>query len=327
MAKGTGIGLWQAAARSVDLVAGKAAATRPFVIDVTGGAHTGARAEFAKPSCSIGSSIQSDIVLRDAGIEPIHARMRRRGGSIEIDAVGGDVGLFGGDIISRGHGRLCRLPLEAAFGDARIRLTQAGTAHRRGGFANRTLLAAGMLLFLVAGLSFAANRLSLAGTGEHGAARKLTQLAFADGSQNVMTDATQVGGVGASLTEAREQLQAHLRQASLALDVEKDNGRLVVSGTIPEGRSDAWTATQAWFDETYGGRFLLASSVATGAAVAAPRLKLRAIWYGERPYVIAADGARYHEGAFTGDGWVVKHIGEQELLLTKDGASVALKYR
>ncbi|WP_367272599.1 EscD/YscD/HrpQ family type III secretion system periplasmic domain-containing protein [Mesorhizobium sp.] len=50
------------------------------------------------------------------------------------------------------------------------------------------------------------------------------------------------------------------------------------------------------------------------------------MWYGERPYVIATDGARYHQGAFTNDGWTVKRIGETELLLTKGGATVALKY-
>ena len=117
MAKGTGVGLWQAAARSVDFVAGKAAAARPLTIEVTHGAHTGAKAEFPELSCSVGSSTQSDIVLRDAGIEPIHARMRRKGRSVEIDAVGGDVGLSDGDVIPRGLGRICRLPVFSSLGD------------------------------------------------------------------------------------------------------------------------------------------------------------------------------------------------------------------
>ena len=327
MATGTGIGLWQAAARSIGVVAGNPGAAQPLTLEVTQGVHAGAKVELTELFCSVGSSTQSDIVLRDPGIAPIHARMRRKGGSVEIDAVGGDVVLSNGETVPKDHGRRCRLPLEAAFGDARIRLTQAGPV-RQGSFANRTLLAGGLVLLVVV-LSFAADPLSLASTGEHlTAGQNLTQLALADGSQAVMTDATQVGSTPLSLAEAGEQLKSHLQQVGLAgLAVDDANGRLVVSGAIPQQKGDVWTATQAWFDEAYGGKFQLASSVVTGAAVAPPRLELQAIWYGERPYVIAADGARYHEGAFTSDGWVIKHIGEQELLLTKGGASVALRYR
>lgn len=53
---------------------------------------------------------------------------------------------------------------------------------------------------------------------------------------------------------------------------------------------------------------------------------LRAIWYGDRSYIITADGSRYHEGAFTTDGWTIEQIGQTQLLLRKDGATVALKY-
>lgn len=69
------------------------------------------------------------------------------------------------------------------------------------------------------------------------------------------------------------------------------------------------------------------SNIAVGDAAQPPRLTLQAIWYGERPYVIAGDGTRYHEGAFTNDGWTIKEIGQTALVLTKGGATVALKYQ
>ena len=81
-----------------------------------------------------------------------------------------------------------------------------------------------------------------------------------------------------------------------------------------------------WFDQKFG-QVPLVSNIAVGDAAQPPRLTLQAIWYGERPYVIAGDGTRYHEGAFTNDGWTIKEIGQTALVLTKGGATVALKYQ
>ncbi|TIX63676.1 MAG: hypothetical protein E5V33_12120, partial [Mesorhizobium sp.] len=127
--------------------------------------------------------------------------------------------------------------------------------------------------------------------------------------------------------EAESRLKQRLEQSGIStLTVQRSPGRLVVSGMIPNDKSGVWTETQSWFDQAFGAHIPLVSNVMIGDAQQAPRLTLQAIWYGDRPYVIAADGARYHEGAFTNDGWTIKHIGETELLLTKGGATVALKY-
>ncbi|TIT91055.1 MAG: hypothetical protein E5W55_21025 [Mesorhizobium sp.] len=127
--------------------------------------------------------------------------------------------------------------------------------------------------------------------------------------------------------EAENQLKQRLDQSGIStVTVQRSPGRLVVSGMIPSDKSNVWTETQSWFDQAFGAHVPLVSNVMIGDAQQAPRLTLQAIWYGERPYVIAADGARYHEGAFTADGWTIKRIGETELLLTKGGATVALKY-
>ncbi|TIP97371.1 MAG: FHA domain-containing protein, partial [Mesorhizobium sp.] len=71
---------------------------------------------------TLGSSTESDVVLRDAGIAPVHARLRRKGSQIEIEAVGGDVTLATGEIIREGQGSRCKLPLTISIGDAHIRL-------------------------------------------------------------------------------------------------------------------------------------------------------------------------------------------------------------
>ncbi|MDX8515932.1 SctD/MshK family protein [Mesorhizobium captivum] len=300
-------------------------------LSVIHGFHAGAELSLIKPLYTIGSSMESDIVLRDAGIAPTHARLRRKGGQIEIEAVGGDVTLATGETIREGHGSRCRLPVAITLGDARIQLAGPQRAPNRWSLSNRPFLVAGAVLFAVFAISIAANGFSFAkpDLGEKTSSipgGELTRMAFVgDTGRNVMDDSSPEQMQSAA--EAESQLKQRLEQSGIStLTVQRSPGRLVVTGLVPNDKSGAWTETQSWFDQAFGARTPLVSNVMIGNAEQAPRLTLQAIWYGERPYVIAADGARYHEGAFTNDGWTIKHIGETELVLTKGGATVALKY-
>lgn len=310
---------------------------REVALQVTHGLHAGATLDLAEPLYTVGSSTESDIVLRDSGIAPIHARLRRKGSHVEVEAVGGDVTLANGEVVPKGHGRRCKLPVEAIFGEAQVLLT--GPSQAPAGFPvpGRPILVAAGLVAAAFVLSIAANGLSLAEADRSlrgtAADTKLTKLAFADGLQQyAATDATNSslaadaqGPVDAA--EAGKQLALRLAQAGIGtLGVEDSHGRLIVSGTVPTQQSEAWTDIQSWFDQTYGGQVPLVSDIVDGGVEQAPRLPLKAIWYGQRPYVITADGARYYEGAFVNDGWAIKQIGEKELLLTKGGSTVALKY-
>jgi len=317
-------------ARWVRSIVPSPASGSSIALSVTDGFHAGAELSLIGPLYTIGSSTESDIVLRDAGIAPIHARLRRKGGQIEIEAVGGDVTLGTGETIREGHGTRCRLPLGITLGDAHIRLTGPQRPPNRWSVSNRPFLVGGAVLFAVFVVSIAANGFSFAKPdfGEKASAPggELTRVAFAgDAGQNVMDDSSPEQMQSAA--EAESQLKQRLEQSGIGtLTVQRSPGRLVVTGLIPNDKNGAWTETQSWFDQAFGARTPLVSNVMIGNAEQAPRLTLQAIWYGERPYVIAADGARYHEGAFTNDGWTIKHIGETELILTKGGATVALKY-
>ncbi|RWE17890.1 MAG: hypothetical protein EOS61_01255 [Mesorhizobium sp.] len=312
------------------ILAPSPATAKSVALSVTHGFHAGAELSLVEPLYTIGSSTESDVVLRDAGIAPIHARLRRKGGQFEVEAVGGDVALATGEIIRQGQGSRCRLPIILGIGDARIRLVNPERPPNQWSIGNRPMLVAGSVLFAVFAVSVAANGFSLA-KSDIGAQTSSSQdghvkMAFAgEQGQGVLDDSSpaQIQTVA----EAESQLKLRLDQSGInTVTVQRSPGRLVVSGMIPSDKSGVWTETQSWFDEAFGTRVPLVSNVMVGNAPQAPRLTLQAIWYGERPYVIAADGARYHEGAFTDDGWTIKHIGETELLLTKGGATVALKY-
>src|SRR5438105_12269728 len=158
------------------------------------GFHAGAQLSLTEPVYTIGSSTESDIVLRDAGIAPIHARLRRNGGQIEIEAVGGDVTLATGETIREGHGSRCRLPLGITLGDARIRLTSPQRPPNGWSFSNRPFLVAGAVVFAVFAISIAANGFSFAKPdfGEKASSGgQLTRVAFAgDAGQRVIGDSS-----------------------------------------------------------------------------------------------------------------------------------------
>lgn len=296
------------------------ATAREVALKVTGGLHAGATLDLSEPLYTVGSSTESDIVFRDPGIASVHARLRRRGAKIEIEAVGGDVKLTSGQIVPKGHGRRCKLPLQVAFGEAQVFLTGPGKTTSLLG--RSVLVAAGLVIVAI---FVAGNSLSLAGAERNNDRESVRQ--------HAATDASQQGGLGpaaqhpASASEAGQQLGMRLAEAGVGtLTIAETNGRLIVSGSISQQQNEVWTGIRSWFDETYGEHVLLVSDVIEDDVEQAPRIPLQAIWYGQQPYIITAEGARYHEGAFVSDGWTIAEIGETQLLLTKGGAKVALKY-
>lgn len=293
---------------------------KPTTLAVTGGFHSGASLELTKPTYTIGSDSGSDIVLRDPGIASLHARIHRRGSQLEIEAIGGDLELAGGETIQKGQGCRRRMPLGISLGDAQLQLTGPEPVTNRWSLSQRPLLAGGVLVAAVFAISIAANSLSVAKTED-----KPAKFALAGGE---VTGSIPGSGADAEhLATAQTELTTRLAQSGLeAVSVGRSSERLVVSGTIPNAQSGAWTEVRSWFDQKFG-QVPLVSNIAIGDAAQPPRLTLQAIWYGERPYVIAADGTRYHEGAFTNDGWTIKEIGQTALVLTKGGATVALKYQ
>ncbi|PLP57389.1 hypothetical protein CYK37_19845 [Mesorhizobium loti] len=287
---------------------------------VTHGFHSGASLELTEASYVIGSDSNSDIVLRDAGIASLHARFHRKGNLIEIEAIGGDLELAGGEIIRKGQGCRRRLPLGISLGDAQLQLAGPEPVKNRWSLSQRPLFAGGVIIAAVFAISFAANGLSIAKTDD-----KPVKLALAG---EELTGSIPTNGADAEhLAAAQAELTTRLAQSGLeAVAVGRSSERLVVSGTIPNAQSGTWTEVRSWFDQKFG-QVPLVSNIVVGDAAQPPRLTLQAIWYGERPYVIAGDGTRYHEGAFTNDGWTIKEIGQTALVLTKGGAKVALKYQ
>jgi hypothetical protein len=132
-----------------------------------------------------------------------------------------------------------------------------------------------------------------------------------------------------NVEDAGRKLTERLVSSGLSgLRVTTAGGQVVVNGSITKQQVGAWTEAQQWFDAAYRGRLVLVANVSpTDAKKPAPVLNVQAVWFGERPYVLTAEGNRYYKGAFLDNGWMIKDIVEGRILLAKDGETLALVYR
>lgn len=303
---------------------------------VTNGLHKGATLDLNEADYTIGSQNDADIVLKDAGIAPIHARLRCKGRRVEIEALGGPVTLQNGEIIPQDHGRRCSLPVEVGIGGAKLHL---GTRRQRlasmrlpvlerfngGAWRRDPLFASASVFVIVLVSSLALNQLSSATPVSTQARRPVKAAA---GLMDWSDAAPDAPPARSPASNAREALAARLADAGFAnLTVETEDDHLLVSGSLPQGKDEAWRSVQAWFDQSYGDRIPLISRVVVDRQDQSPPLTLRAIWFGDKPYIITADGMRYHEGAFIAGGWTIEKIGKDDLKLARNGSTVTLKYR
>lgn len=302
------------------------------VLEICTGVHTGASLDLKARPYSVGSSPKSDIVLIDDGVSATHLRLYPRGRHIDVEAVGGDVALAGGRMIPMGKGRRCKLPLRVSIGETGMKLTASSKPPLEPFGTTRFLSLLAVAVAGITGVTVAVAGLSMAAPG-----RIIAQPAAALMDSYGTLDLAQVrfgaprslhNPVTPTFRNAADQLRGRLNEAGIGmLRVDELDHRLIVSGSLQkEEQRDAWNRTRSWFDKNYGNTTPIVADISQPKQEEPPYLSLRAIWYGSQPYIIMADGERYHEGAITNGGWSIEQIGERELVLAKGSAKVALKY-
>jgi hypothetical protein len=315
-------------------------------LEVVGGFHSGVSLALDEGSYSIGSTADADIVLRDPGVATEHALLRIEAGGVRIEAVGGDLGV-GDDLVTQGHGCKLRMPVEIAMGEARLKLSHPGGADAGlfgkgflpfGSFlARRPMMTAGGVICAALAVSVATREAPSPLKAAAGASMTeqkplaLTKAAYYSDVDTLGKYGTQAEPAAAqvvSVEEAATQLIAKLKSVNInALRVTAGDRRVVVAGSLTKREGESWTSVQQWFDETYAGRVVLTANVAIGDSKSAPSLRLQAIWFGERPYVITEEGAHFYEGALLENGWVLQKIADDRIVLEREGEALALTYR
>jgi hypothetical protein len=293
-------------------------------LQVIGGLHDGVGLKLEIRDYHIGSSTKADIVLRDDNIAEEHAVLRVERKGARIEATGGDVGLNGGTL-TKGHG--CRLgfPAELTFGSTRIRLTgphdRATAEHYWQAFnsfiVSRPIFSSAGFVIAVAIISVAAMSLPRGNVGQkpHGAPVP-----------------SSINSSAATVEKAVNQLKRRLADYNIdGIRVSAAGDQLTVSGRVGKSSTSDWNSVLKWFDETYANQIALASSVEivndNETTKGAIQLRLQAVRFGDKPYIIFDDGLRYFEGALLDNGWTIKEIGAQKITLNKGDQTIVIKYR
>jgi hypothetical protein len=307
-------------------------------LEILQGLHAGVRLDLEDGEYSVGPTPNADIVLRDKGVSPRHAVLRIAGGVVHVEATGGDISV-GALKVAAGQGCRLRLPAEITIGDASLRLSRAGetdhtlfskVASAAKGLSSRPLEVAGGVLVCAIAVTMVSHavpqsppesdRPEYAISSDAARAALMEEGATAKASRTAVTAST--------VKQAAEDLDSRLHAAGIqSVRVSAEDQHVTAQGRLSDGQTAKWGAIQRWFDETYGSQVVLAANVAVGALAGGPLLRLQSVWYGDRPYIIADNGAHYYEGGVLDSGWVVQRISDERVVLSKDNETFALTYR
>jgi len=287
---------------------------------VTAGVHQGVSIPLEGTAWRIGSTSDCDLTLSDAGVEAHHATLRLERSAVVIEATGGPVTVVSGPRIPAGHGARIPLPVELQLGSAHVKLSgrQARRSARINVPGGRWIAGSAVLsLIFIAAVN--------AGAG--GMFQSRQEVAALDVARTV--GAADPIETSTALTKVSPETALAEKLKAKGLDhlaIDQDGERLVVTGNLSPERHNDWVEIQKWFDQTYGGSRVLTSEVGPEAPKMKPRFNLQAIWFGETPYAVAANGTRLYPGAVLQDGWVIKDISNGRMVVRKNDEEFALTF-
>lgn len=270
-----------------------------FVLE---GPNAGTVQKLAPAAYRVGSGLESDIVLADETLAPVHALIDIARHRVRVEPLAGAVSVPGRAGTTEPGGALTLpLPAELTLGSSRIVLRSPVEA-TAGGPRLRAVTVTVALLVILGGLSGIA--LSSGGGSDTPAAGLA---AVPDAGKPVQTAA--LAPVVPRQQTPQEALQDRIDAAHLqGVTLSAKGSRIVASGRLSPDDMAQWREIQAWFDRTFASSALLSSEVATGAGSGAPELVIQAVWTGDNPYLITHTGSKYFEGADLGGGWSVDRI-------------------
>lgn len=264
---------------------------------IEGGLHQGARLSLDSGSYRVGSAADCDIILRDDGVAPQHATLRIVDGEMRLEAVGAAIALDlqRRRILPAGSGVKPILPATIWIGQARLKLTSGvKTKGGRGGW---------MMALAISGVVAVTGLIAAYAMASRPSPASFVVMDRSAASTTVARIAMDQAPMAA------EELRRMLAASGLSGIVVTASGeRVLASGTVEASQAQGWAAAQQAFDAAHGGRIQLGSEVRVAQREYGPKVTLQAVWLGENPYVLTADGGRYHQGAFLDNGWTIRSI-------------------
>ncbi|EGH03334.1 hypothetical protein PSYAE_15506, partial [Pseudomonas amygdali pv. aesculi str. 0893_23] len=228
------------------------------------------------------------------------------------EALGGDVTVFDSlgqrRVVNVGHGQRICLPVELLVGQSRLCLRSTRSTRAIPAVSRRLVLLkwpalAALLLLVTCATAFAFR--APAESARHSIADSVP------GSSTPVKSAP-------TLTQARSWLEGALQDVRLTqLRVEEQGGQLSVEGAFPAAQKSSWLQIQQAFDTRFGQHIVLTPNVQASTALAAPRVRFQAVWFGRNPYVIDEHGKRVYPGALLPDNWRLESIEGNQVRLVR----------
>ncbi len=289
----------------------------PVTLDVLKGVHSGVSLPLETGAYLIGSGADCDLMLSDRDVSAHHMRLQFAGSDVMVEAIGADL-VVDDTTVPVGHGLQVSTPVTVTLGSASLSLSRPvrEAAGRKAEKSSRaSWMLGGVAVFSL--LTIAAVQAGVA-DGDH-------RLSMTGLDEKTITTGTVAST--SSPQDVSAALAARLHETGLSdLKVEVDGTRFSVSGAVDDEARKSWGEVQAWFDRSYGTNYVLTSLVGEAAPTTAPKFNLQAIWFGETPYAISADGARLYKGAALEDGWYIKDIRDGSLTAARQGEEFVLRF-
>ncbi|WP_434681702.1 SMAD/FHA domain protein [Pseudomonas sp. R1-18] len=275
-------------------------------LEILDGLHKGIALALDKAVYRVGTASDTDLILGDAGVAARHLVLRLAGAQLAIEATGGDVGIMDANgnatLLQQGHGQRVRMPVELRIGEARLRLrgSQPLADHAAASKSSLTPSAPGRRAIVLASLLVLLMLSGALAFGMRTEPQAPTQLHSALHTSPMHTP---------TVEQARAWLDQSLKDAELSqVQTRAYGGQLTVEGSYPAQLKDRWLEIQQTFDARFGQHVVLTPRVQALAAVAKPRVRFQAVWFGRNPYVIDEHGKRLYPGASLQDNWVLEGI-------------------
>ena len=321
-----------------------------LTMSIKSGLYAGSSHEFAPGRYTIGSSVDADIVLMEADVEPLHAVIDASGPEVQVEALAGRISVGAQKHLATGTRLIVAMPLRMNIGDVQLHFSCAddsGPQTQGGPFgasASRSRLLMGVALVSIVSIGLMMHSMAdvpisqttgafrgdvrpvlLASTASMPdiAPAEVTQAAVArvrEGGPSVPDLASDK--VNAAADAMRAEVE---RMGILNVLIEPGVGIVAATGTIDPKAAAQWQTVQRWFDERFEGDITLVNGVSVKTEKVPVSLSIEGVWRGDHPHLLIR-GQKYLEGAMLDGGWAIERIEAEKVLLRREGKLVAVRY-
>ena len=321
-----------------------------LTMSIESGLYAGSSHAFVPGRYTIGSSVDADIVLMEADIEPLHLVIDASGAEIQVEALAGRTSIGPQQLVVAGARQTVATPLRMNIGAVQLHFSRADDPRQQSKGSmfgaslsrSRLLMGAGLVSVVSIALmmhSLADVPISQTAGAIHADLKQTLMASTANPVEMLPADIAgeaaprgREGGLGIpdpasdTVKAAADAMRAEVeRMGILNVLVEPGAGIVAATGTIDPKAAAQWQTVQRWFDETFEGDITLVNGVNIKAEKAPVSLSIEGVWRGTHPHLLIR-GQKYLEGAMLDGGWAIERIEPEKVLLRREGKLVAVRY-